>query len=533
MAIFHTSTGAISVNNWGYELQGTGGKPLDANLLSSATHDLLVIDSSRDGTNAGRFSMDEITRMKDGMGGQSVVASYISIGEASDFRDYWNRGWTAGGDASDALTGKAPDWLGPVNPDWPESRKVRYWDEDWQNVLFNEQKTGDLDAIVKAGFDAAYLDIVDAYYFWGEEAADRDRQPGDPANVKQAAQRMVDFIVAMTEHARETNPDFFVIPQNGAFILDDLGSDAARKAAFLDAIGGIAVEDVYNYGDADENNPFNPDQDKIDVLQRDFLDNGKPVFAVDYLNDAKLIDQFYKQALEDGFIPFAAPDRDLDRLVGTYDGVAAYKRPTDHADALRGSQLDDRIDGLAGNDAIYGRGGADRLYGGKGNDQLYGGGGHDKLYGGSGNDALYGGYGRDALSGGNGNDRLFGGEGRDRLFGGSGKDLLVGGDGADVFVFNTSLGGSNIDTIADFAPGQDRIWLDDDIFTAIGTVGDLSADAFHRGRGARDAGDRIIYDETTGRLSYDADGDGSFAPVQFAVLDRWLTLSAGDFDIIG
>ena len=32
---------------------------------------------------------------------------------------------------------------------------------------------------------------------------------------------MIDFIVDMTAHARQTNADFFVIPQNGAFVLND------------------------------------------------------------------------------------------------------------------------------------------------------------------------------------------------------------------------------------------------------------------------------------------------------------------------
>ena len=54
MVSFTTSSGKVTVNNWGYELQGTNGNPLDAGLLISATHDFLVIDSTRDGTNAER-----------------------------------------------------------------------------------------------------------------------------------------------------------------------------------------------------------------------------------------------------------------------------------------------------------------------------------------------------------------------------------------------------------------------------------------------------------------------------------------------
>lgn len=419
MVTFKTSSGIVSVDNWGYELQGLNGSALKPDVLASATHDLLVIDASRDGTDSGRFSAGEITRMKDGMGGRSVVVSYVSIGEASDFRDYWHSNWTTTGIATGKLTSAAPDWLGPVNPDWPESRKVRYWDSDWQKIIFNTKKTGEVDAIVKAGFDAAYLDIVDGYYFWGAEVSAKDREKGDPVNVKQAAQRMVDFIVKLTDHAHETNPDFFVIPQNGAWILNDLGSDTARKKAYLNVIGGIAVEDLYYRGDADENNPLAPDKETIAILKRDFLDKGKPVFVVDYINGSKRVADFNTMVLKDGFIPFAAPDRDLDRLVGTHDGDPAYIRPTEKADVLRGSKLADTINGLGGNDRIASR---------------------------------------------EGNDRLIGGAGNDTLTGGKGADVLHGSAGADIFVFrsitDSTVSASGRDTIGDFSRKQgDRIDL--------------------------------------------------------------------------
>ncbi|MCD2181819.1 MJ1477/TM1410 family putative glycoside hydrolase [Rhizobium sp. GN54] len=546
MVKFRTSTGTVTVDNWGYALQGLNGKAAKADLLARATHDLLVIDASRDGTTAGRFSHDEIARMKDGMGGRSVVVSYVSIGEASDFRGYWRDEWTTGGDAPDKLTGKAPDWLGPLNPDWPESRKVRYWDPDWQKIIFNDRKTGELDAIVKAGFDAAYLDIVDGYYFWGAEVADRDREAGDPKNVKQAAQRMVDFIVALTEHARETNPDFFVIPQNGAWIINDLGSDTARKTAYLDAIGGIGVEDLYYGGDADENNRLDPDEETIAILKRDFLKNDKPVFAVDYVNGSKRVAQFNKLALEDGFVPFAAPERDLDRLVGTHDGDPAYIRPTAGSDTLRGSKLADRIEALSGNDRVDGRAGSDTLYGNAGRDHLLGGAGNDRLYGGSGDDRLNGGSGKDTLSGGSGDDRLSGGTGNDtlsggsgadtllggggddRLKGGSGKDSLAGGSGRDQFVFDTKPGKGNVDRIADFDVSQDRILLDDDVFAALKT-GQLARSAFAVGAEAQDAGDRVFYHSRSGDLFYDADGSGRGDAVRFARLEAGLDLTAADF----
>ncbi|MDO6965103.1 endo alpha-1,4 polygalactosaminidase [Rhizobium alvei] len=479
MPKFKTSTGTITVNNWGYQLQGMN-RPLDATLLSQASHDLLVIDSTRDGTNATRFSANDITRMKDGMGGLSVVASYISIGEASDFRDYWDPDWTTTGKASGRLTDLAPDWLGPLNPDWPESRKVRYWDDDWQNLMFNSKGTGDFDAIVKAGFDAAYLDIVDAYYFWGEEVANSQRQPGDPKNEKQAAQRMVDFVVDMAEHAQETNPDFFMIPQNGAWIIDALKTgtiDKTRIEAYRDAIGAIAIEDLYFRGGKDENNVLRPDEATIRVLKRDFLDQGIPVFVVDYINDPKKVARFEKLALEDGFIPFAAPDRELNQLTETHDGDPAYIRPDKHANQLRGSMLRDEIDGLGGNDHIDGRGG---------------------------------------------NDWLAGGEG---------KDVLTGGSGRDTFHFAEIEMMPAFDTVKDFTHAVDRITLDRDGFLSL-PKGVLDRDSFVIAHSATNSDEHIIYNPGTGYLSYDEDGKGGRDDQLIAKLVPGTTLTATDIWVV-
>lgn len=329
--------------NWGYQLQGRPGHPLDPDVLAGKPHDMLVIDPTSDGTNATRFTRAEVEEIK---ADRSVLAAYVSIGEASDFRDYWDKDWTTTGKATGKLTNQAPDWLGPVNPDWPESRKVRYWDDDWQDVMFNDkgpngEGTGDLDKIVSKGFDAAYLDIVDAYYFWGEEVKNKDREPGDPKNEKQAAQRMVDFIVDMAEHARETNPDFFLIPQNGAWIIDALKGgkqeDTVRIKAYYEVIGGIGIEDLYfRGGNKDENNKFKPDEQTIRVLQRDFLDHDIPVYVTDYITGDKRIHKFEKVALEDGFIPYAAPSRELDEIGPPWDAgrAAAVQGPDAAADLL-------------------------------------------------------------------------------------------------------------------------------------------------------------------------------------------------------
>ena len=81
----------------------------------------------------------------------------MSIGEAEDYRYYWREDWVA----------EPPSWLADENPDWPGNYKVRYWDTDWQSIIYG---TGDsyLGQILAAGFDGVYLDIIDAFEYFEE-----------------------------------------------------------------------------------------------------------------------------------------------------------------------------------------------------------------------------------------------------------------------------------------------------------------------------------------------------------------------------
>ena len=97
--------------------------------------------------------------------------------------------------------------------------------------------------------------------------------------------------------------------------------------------------------------------------------------------------------------------------------------------------------------------------------------------------------------------------------------------GKDTFVFASAgsntlkLGSNNVDVIVDFNPADDTIQLGDSVFTKL-AAGGLSSSAFVVGTKALDSSDRIIYDNKTGDLSYDADGTGSTAAVKFAVLEN-------------
>ena len=155
----------------------------------------------------------------------------------------------------------------------------------------------------------------------------------------------------------------------------------------------------------------------------------------------------------------------------------------------------------------------------------------DTLHGTASNDTINGLGGSDQLFGEAGVDTINGGAGNDYIRGGLGADVLTGSTNFDRFIFDTSLTGG-VDRITDFSHTHDKIWLENAVFTALTSTGDLASAAFHTGAAAHDTSDRVIYNSATGALLYDADGTGAAAPVQFAVLGTGLGLTAVDFYVV-
>ena len=184
-------------------------------------------------------------------------------------------------------------------------------------------------------------------------------------------------------------------------------------------------------------------------------------------------------------------------------------------------------------DVLNGSAGADTLRGNSVANNLQGQAGNDVIEGLAGDDSLGGGGGHDSIVGGSGNDTLSGGDGNDWLEGSVGNDILTGGAGNDSFAFRSVFNANNIDHIQGYSTVDDTILLDDSIFTALGTPGTLSQNAFVIGTGATDLAHRMIFNSGTGALLYDADGSGSGAAVQVATLTSINgTLSYLDFVII-
>lgn len=136
-----------------------------------------------------------------------------------------------------------------------------------------------------------------------------------------------------------------------------------------------------------------------------------------------------------------------------------------------------------------------------------------------------------------GNNALIGTVGADTIDGGLGSDRLTGGAGVDHFKFSSALGAANIDTITDFAVGQDKLVLDSRIFTAFAGAQSVSASNLKAGQAgvqATEAGEFLVFDTESKKLYYDSNGSGAGGLLQFATFatDGDLNLSASDFLII-
>ncbi|MGF1991741.1 MAG: beta strand repeat-containing protein [Nostoc sp. ZfuVER08] len=253
------------------------------------------------------------------------------------------------------------------------------------------------------------------------------------------------------------------------------------------------------------------------------------------------------------------------------------------------------LSGEDGNDSLIGGAGNDTLVGGAGDDELDGGTGDDSLDGGMGNDTytvnslndtitegsnagtdlvkssitwvlgnnlenltltgssaisgtgnnlnniITGNTGANLLSGEDGDDSLFGGSGIDTLLGGAGNDVLIGGIGKDVltggtgqdsfYLTDTRTGG--FDTITDFTVGNDTIFISKAEFALSQSVNTtLDSSIFRLGTAATAAGDRFIYDQTTGNLFFDKDGSGSAAKVQIALFSNQAMLTSANITVI-
>jgi Ca2+-binding RTX toxin-like protein len=223
-----------------------------------------------------------------------------------------------------------------------------------------------------------------------------------------------------------------------------------------------------------------------------------------------------------------------------------------------GNELDNFISGNARDNVIDGGGGADRMLGDAGNDTFFVDNAGDSIgeFGGDGIDIVRtsvsftltpgadvellgtqsnSGTAAINLTGNASGNVVFGNDGNNVINGGDGRDELSGLGGEDFFTFDTPLNAAtNLDTIDDFNVADDTILLADAIFSSLSAaLGNLPAGQFVIATAAQDADDHVIYNNATGALFYDSDGNGAASQIQFATLSTGLALTHLDFFVTG
>ncbi len=256
------------------------------------THfDACIIDYSYDGTEAGKYSVQQIKQLKDN---GTLPIAYLSIGEAEDYRFYWNNSWY----------NDPPKWLGEENPNWEGNYSVQFWDEAWQTIIYDY-----IDKILEQGFEVIMLDKVDIYYDWFETYGLLSEQ--------ESAQRMITFVEAIGHYIKQKKgiTDFKILSQNALGLLD---FDTENK--LKQSIWGVSIEELFY----DNNGSQTDEQERQYRLERleQLQNHEKIILVTDYVYPLQDIPSAFIQKTRNyGFIPYAADvSYQLDDLI-VIDGL--------------------------------------------------------------------------------------------------------------------------------------------------------------------------------------------------------------------
>jgi cysteinyl-tRNA synthetase len=311
------------VTYWAYQIQDIS-RPGAVDALVTSHYDMLVLEPTRtDWSSDDKYfdAKEMVTRLKnskasDGPHNKLIIA-YSDIGEAEDWRWYWT--WSKDWDCQGDPPADWPDYILACDPDgWTGNYPVAYWDPGWKDIIIYGQNQGShpdrdyysvIDEVIKDGFDGIYLDWVEGFE---NEAVIAAAQ----ASGKDPASEMIAFIQDMRTYAAARDPNFIIIQQNAAALIDGHPELPSR-------IDAIAQEAIWYDGDAtdDWSDPNGYDWVNDSGLTNyyvgylnQYLNAGVPVFdceyALSYANTA------YVKSTNKGYVPYVTR-RSLSRLTTT------------------------------------------------------------------------------------------------------------------------------------------------------------------------------------------------------------------------
>ncbi len=309
---------------WAYQLQDIS-EPGMVDALTASHYDMLVLEPTRTDWSSDDKYFDTqgmVTHLKNSKGSdgtsRKLILAYIDIGEAEDWRWYWD--WSTDWDCEGTPPADWPDYILACDPDgWSGNYPVAYWDADWKDIVIYGANTGShpdrnyasvIDEVIKDGFDGIYLD-------WVEGFENADVVAAAQVAGKDPALEMIAFVQEMRDYATARNPDFVIIQQNAASLIE------GRAATLSNVIDAIAQEAIWYDGSADvdwgdpQGYDWENDPELVNYYNgylAQYLTAGLPVFDCEYaLNYA---DTAYTNALNKGYVPYVS-QRSLSQLTTT------------------------------------------------------------------------------------------------------------------------------------------------------------------------------------------------------------------------
>ncbi len=312
-----------NVTHWFY-LIGDDPEPDVVEQIAASEYDMVALDFIPSEKNSTDYPMAEVAAQLHNAPRPKLVIAYIDIGQAENYRAYWQPGWRVGN----------PKWIVGADPDgWEGNFPVAFWYDEWQTIWLGEG--GLLSQILAAGFDGVYLDWIEAYS--DENVIDIAEQDSDDP-----VQEIIGWVGKISTFVKGHCSDCVVIAQNAAELIE--------YDKYVTAIDALAQEQVWFDGGADNDPegdcPLPRTRSEVDtsayynslsqecrsqfdefpestlhVSSEEYLDYLKiaqqkelPIFTVDYALQPENVAWVYRTARGLGFIPFIS-NRGLDHYV--------------------------------------------------------------------------------------------------------------------------------------------------------------------------------------------------------------------------
>lgn len=240
---------------------------VDPEKVKASKHKMLIINEAD--SNSNLFTKEQVSAM----GVDKIILAEVSVGYAETYRWYWKKEWST----------NKPAFLGDEYTSNQYYVK-EWWHKDWWTVT-----TGIIDKAIDAGFNGVVLDGVDVYIELGASKTMRDK--------------MVDYVIAISNYAKSKNPNFVILPKNAELL--------GRIPEYAKAIDGLVKEDLIyssiSNGSTGPKNGF-PQINKAMNDLNNFKIFEKPVFVIEYVS-GKLWEDAKSLIKRNGYVGYSSPSR--------------------------------------------------------------------------------------------------------------------------------------------------------------------------------------------------------------------------------